>query len=156
MDMDTANTFDTTNYALGREIWDRANEMKIFVNVTKMMKLSFICYGVFLAVSEEGVRPLNEQPQMWPYGPVFPDIREWWNEGKPDRKGFCSEKMKGIVQSVLETYGDRSATALVEWSHKVGSPWDVTRKKYGEKWGRVIEDSVIREYFKKNVVVNDD
>lgn len=144
---------DSKNTALAYEIYSYAKRNDIFVNVTKMMKLTYICYGVFLVISNNGKKPIDEQPQMWPYGPVFPKIREWWLCGKRKPNEECSEQMRVIVSKVLEAFGMRTATALVSWSHEVGSPWDITRNKVGDKWGTIIEDSLIKDYFKKNIVV---
>lgn len=50
-----------------------ANENKFFINMTKLQKLLYIAYGVYLSVKNE--RLTNEHPQAWPYGPVFPTTR---------------------------------------------------------------------------------
>ena len=51
-----------------------ANQEKIAVNMTKVQKLLYITYSVFLRVYRE--RLLDEHPQAWPYGPVFPITRK--------------------------------------------------------------------------------
>ena len=50
-----------------------ANNKHLSINMTKVQKLLYIAYGIFLAV--KGYRLTNEHPQAWPYGPVFPTTR---------------------------------------------------------------------------------
>ena len=50
-----------------------ANEHRYMMNMTKLQKLLYITYGVYMAV--KGERLINEHPQAWPYGPVFPTTR---------------------------------------------------------------------------------
>lgn len=40
--------------------------------MTKIHKLLYISYGIFLA--RENKRLTNEHPQAWPFGPVFPRV----------------------------------------------------------------------------------
>ena len=56
-----------------------ANEKRVSVNMTKIQKLLYIAYGIYLAVKDS--RLTNEHPQAWPYGPVFPTTRNKLQKG---------------------------------------------------------------------------
>ena len=47
----------------------KANDIPL--NITKLQKLMYCCYGVVLA--KTGLRLTDEHPEAWQYGPVFPD-----------------------------------------------------------------------------------
>ena len=49
----------------------RCKQKGIYVNITKLQKLLYCCYGVVLA--KFGVRLTDERPEAWQYGPVFPE-----------------------------------------------------------------------------------
>ncbi|WP_314942672.1 type II toxin-antitoxin system antitoxin SocA domain-containing protein [Porphyromonas endodontalis] len=141
-----------------------ANERKITVNMTKVQKLLYITYGVFLRVYSK--RLLNEHPQAWPYGPVFPTTRNNLlkqdfslvpKESIEDREKIENdEKLNKVVDFVFKNFGSWNAGQLSEWSHSKGSPWDETRKTQGFKWGNVISDKLILEYFCSIITVISD
>lgn len=136
-----------------------ANERKLSINMTKLQKLLYIAYGTYLAVT--GTRLTNEHPQAWPYGPVFPTTRN--RLLKKDLSSIrmdeeCLEKinqdteMRSLVNIVLSSFGNKSASTLSEWSHQSGSPWDRTVNKKGFNWGDRISDEYIQEYFNSIIV----
>lgn len=51
-----------------------AREQNVDLNMTKIHKLLYISYGVFLA--RENARLTDEHPQAWPFGPVFPRVHK--------------------------------------------------------------------------------
>lgn len=138
----------------------KANEERFGINMTKMQKLLYIVYGVYLRVYE--TRLTNEHPQAWPYGPVFPTTRNKLlkidlydlnmnsvdDEIKSD-KGLCS-----VTDFVFAKFGTWNAGQLSEWSHRDASPWFYTTKMDGFKWGMQIPDELIYNYFKDLVSVN--
>lgn len=134
-----------------------ANERHITVNMTKVQKLLYIVYSVFLRVYKE--RLLNEHPQAWPYGPVFPSTR---NKLLDEDLTMISceiispvilDKMRNdnqlneIIDFVFDNFGKWNAGQLSEWSHSSGSPWHTATKSRGFRWGHVISDNSIFEYF---------
>ena len=145
-----------------RYIAAKANLQHITINMTKIQKLLYISYGVYLAV--KGERLLNEHPQAWPYGPVFPTTRNKLLKQdlysisfeETDFKELRDDKeINSLINIVFSTFGGMSAMNLSEWSHKSGSPWDETVQKNGFKWGGVIEDGLISDYFKKMIKPKD-
>ena len=132
-----------------------ANEHRYMMNMTKLQKLLYITYGVYMAV--KGERLINEHPQAWPYGPVFPTTRN-----KLLKKDFSVFKltdanlkevadnsdMPSLMNLVFNSYGSKTAAFLSEWSHKPGSPWDKTVNQESFKWGDRSPDELIQDYFK--------
>lgn len=61
-----------------------------FINLTKLQKLLYCCYGAVLAYS--GIRLIKEHPKAWDHGPVFPRVYDVKKE-HPD----------GLIQASLST-----------------------------------------------------
>ncbi|MCL2039094.1 MAG: DUF4065 domain-containing protein [Bacteroidetes bacterium] len=130
------------------------NENGAEINMTKLQKLLYIAYGTWLAVKNE--RLVDEHPQAWPYGPVFPTTRNKLsnidlkkintndNEFQIIKNDLSVNKLLSII---FNTFGDWNASKLSEWSHKNGSPWYYTTQMPDFKWGDQIDDITIQEYF---------
>lgn len=131
-----------------------ANERGVPINMTKTQKLLYIAYGIYYAV--KGTRLLNEHPQAWPYGPVFPTTRNhllninFYNIRKTDDE-FAQIREDGEINSLLNlvfnSFGDWTAGQLSEWSHSDGSPWEKTVNREDFSWGDRISDEDIKSYF---------
>lgn len=140
---------------IARYIIALANDKGIPINMTKVQKLLYAAYGVFLAVT--GERLLNEHPQAWPYGPVFPTTRNKllnvnFYEISIQSEEFNTLKkdtvLNSLLQSIFNTFGNWTAGQLTSWSHQDGSPWEHTVEKEDFSWGNVIPDELIEGYFK--------
>jgi len=129
------------------------NKNKLSCNNTKIQKLLYITYGIYLAIYNR--RLTDEQPKLWPYGPVFvnafKEIKKIGcnNITNPDIE--ISKEVKDIIEEVINKFGKFSAGALSDWSHEKNSPWDEINK-LGCKWNTPIPDSLIKNYFKENFV----
>lgn len=144
------DTYVCNSVALARYIAAYANAHGFVINMTKLQKLLYICYGVYLAV--KGKRLTNEHPQAWPYGPVFPTTRNRLlkhnlEEIKDDGDKTITDDIKSCVRLVFGSYGAYNASFLSAWSHKPNSPWDRTVSQSGFNWGKVIPDEYILPYF---------
>lgn len=155
-----SDTYKYNSVEVAKYIAAKANEEKFGINMTKMQKLLYIVYGVYLRVYE--IRLTNEHPQAWPYGPVFPTTRN--KLLKEDLYGISmndvsdelkkDKTLKTIIDFVFGKFGTWNAGQLSEWSHRDGSPWFYTTKTDNFKWGMQIQDYLIYDYFKKLVSVN--
>lgn len=137
----------------------KANERSIDMNMTKTQKLLYIAYGAGLVIENE--RLLNEHPQAWPYGPVFPTTRNKllrldFGAMKLDDATFekfsTDERANRIIDFVFLGFKLWTASQLTAWSHEEGSPWDKTTHTEGFKWGDQIPDTFIQDYFKGIIV----
>lgn len=139
-----------------------ANDKGIFMNITKVQKLLYAAYGVYLAV--KGGRLTDEHPQAWPYGPVFPKTRRKllkldFADIKKTDSDFVDLVSDGELSSlfnlIFRTYGSWTAAQLTEWSHREGSPWEMATLAEDFKWGSEIPDEYIHDYFKRLIHVSD-
>lgn len=149
------DTYVCNSLVLAKYIASYANSHSIGINMTKLQKLLYISYGVYLAV--KGKRLTNEHPQAWPYGPVFPITRNKLlrcnlEEIKNYTDVSISNDVKSCINLVFNSYGAYNASFLSAWSHKYNSPWDKTVNQKGFKWGNVIPDEYILPYFKNLLV----
>ncbi|WP_297194823.1 type II toxin-antitoxin system antitoxin SocA domain-containing protein [uncultured Porphyromonas sp.] len=141
---------------LAKALIEMAGKMSIEMNMTKVQKLLYIAYGAMLA--REGKKLLKGRPHAWPYGPVFPLIREALMDEDFTKiaGGTYSEELdddvKSLFEAVLKTFGGYSATSLSEWSHREGSPWWKVVERDGRTWNTVIPDEYIVPYFVKSVL----
>lgn len=160
--MNIEDIYDYNSVDIAKLITAYANNNQYSINITKVQKLLYIAYGVYLAV--RGKRLTNEHPQAWPYGPVFPTTRNKLNKidlnlidntNADISRLYEDESLMKLIELVFRSFGKNNAGSLSEWSHKEGSPWEKTTKIKGFKWGDVIPDSYIKEYFDKIVVRKD-
>lgn len=131
-----------------------ANDRRISINMTKVQKLLYIAYGIFLVVKK--YRLTNEHPQAWPYGPVFPTTRNKLlkkdlysiNFKDPDLTSIKhDDDLIGLFKLVFDNFGNWSAAQLTEWSHADGTPWQQTVSEKNFTWGAQIPDEYIKRYF---------
>lgn len=152
MPIRTTPPFDSVLFA--EYIAAYANDNGYWVNVTKIQKLLYISYGIYLAVRRE--RLVDEHPQAWPYGPVFPQTRLALMNA--NILGFrttdeqfailnADTDIRDLLQLVFDTFGNWSASQLSEWSHQDGSPWHEVVSSLNSPWGREIPDTSIAPYF---------
>ena len=149
------DTYICKSVVLAKYIAAYANNHNFSINMTKLQKLLYITYGVYLAV--KGKRLTNEHPQAWPYGPVFPTTRtKLLKCCLDDIITFddltITEEIKSCVKLVFNSFGSYNASFLSAWSHKPNSPWDKTVNQDGFKWGNTISDEYILPYFKTLLV----
>jgi len=139
------------------------NDKGADVNITKIQKLTYITYGSFLAIFDQ--RIINEHPQAWPYGPVFPTTRNYLLKVDLNAISLKDEDIQEIssdrevvslIDMVYKTFGSWSAASLSDWSHKEGSPWEKTVSSKSFRWGDTINDVYIKSYFKKIIVYTDE
>lgn len=149
------DTYVCNSVDMAKYIASYANNHSIGINMTKLQKLLYISYGVYLAV--KGKRLTNEHPQAWPYGPVFPTTRSKLlkynlEEIHDYNVDSITDEVKSCVDLVFRSFGKYNASFLSAWSHKPDSPWDRTVNCRGFKWGHVIPDEYILPYFKNLLV----
>ncbi len=149
------DTYVCNSVVLAQYITSHANACKVGINMTKLQKLLYITYGVYLAV--KGERLTNEHPQAWPYGPVFPTTRSKLLKCNLEEiVDFDSEsitdEIKACVDLVFRSFGAYTGSFLSAWSQKPNSPWDRTARQHDFEWGDTIPDEYILNYFRNLLV----
>lgn len=136
----------------------KAEENNFFVNITKLQKLLYCCYGAVLAVY--GWRLTEEHPAAWQYGPVFPRT---FNGLKKQRiqlgedAGFsqqCPREALNLIDQTIKYFGKYNAGQLSSWSHQPGSPWAIATNN-GKIVPAPMDDFQIAHFFKNNVIKDD-
>lgn len=134
-----------------------------YIDLTKLQKILFACYGAFLAVT--GKRLCKEHPRAWPHGPVFPRVYNYTKKHidfiqdllKREESIATSmdSKIVELINYTISFFSNYRAGELVRWSHQIGSPWDIATS-HGRKLQGEIPDELIADYFKKNLTKNDE
>ena len=157
--MDDTYKYKSVDVAAG--IINEANEKKVSINITKLQKLLYIVYGIYLIACKQ--RLTEEHPRAWPYGSVFPVARceflDKMYRPLSDSMSLvtdcCNDSdVRSIVDFVLDSFGKWTAGQLTEWSHQPGSPWEKTTRRKCFRWGEAIDDGDICDFFSKLVEVN--
>lgn len=96
-----------------------------------------------------------ENIQAWQYGPVIPSVYNTFKVcgannienvfGEYNQKIFSPEELDLLIDIAIQ-YGQYTASALVNITHKPGSPWSAV---YEEHKHNIITNNSIKEYFSK-------
>lgn len=146
-------SLQATAYVVGR-----CDELCIALNITKLQKLLYCCYGTVLG--RFGMRLVDEHPVAGPYGPVFPEalrsfqffgIDAFRGKAAPEAEGL-PEAVRAVIDETLENFGKFGAEELSRWTCMAGSPW-YTVTKGGSSPYRTLSDTDIKNYFRAYVLL---
>ena len=135
----------------------------------QLQKLPYIAHGWGLVIISDDL--IREQPQAWPYGPVYPKLYESLrrygsgrvtdlipqddaspfldsenDRGEPVEETLTAEEEK-LIRSVWDAYKNYSAFRLSALTHQPDSPWTATMREdqpYAE-----IDNDLIRAHFQR-------
>lgn len=136
----------------------RCDAKGIDLNITKLQKLMYCCYGTVLG--EFGQRLIDEFPAAWQYGPVFPEalravqffqLKGFRNQATPDADDL-PESVRAVIDQTLDSFGKFSAKQLSDWTHLKGSPWFKASDGGASLYHR-LSDEDVRNYFKAYVLL---
>lgn len=104
----------------------QAEKKGIFLNHTKLQKVLYIVYGLYLAQFK--TIPFSGSPLYLPYGPVFDAVLNKYRNkpiqyNLPDKNISVDEKLSNVMDVTLEVFGKYSAMSLSDWSHREGTAW---------------------------------
>ncbi|WP_394648410.1 Panacea domain-containing protein [uncultured Sphingomonas sp.] len=145
--------------AVANAVLEEADRQGKSLTIMQLLKLVYIAHGWSLALLREPL--VNEEPEAWQHGPVFPAIyREFRRFGSQRISGFAtgpfgsiphadlSDPQRAVIKSVVNNYGDKHAFALSRMTHEVGTPWFVTYKD-GKGASHDIPNEIIAEHYIK-------
>lgn len=102
----------------------------------KLQKLLYFCQG--LGISLFNVSLIEKEFSAWKHGPVNKEVYHWakkfrdadLTQSPPDAEGIVGldERVPKIIEAVFQKYGKLATFALVNETHKPGSPWALTMK----------------------------
>ena len=138
----------------------KAKEKNIEINLTKIQKLLYICYGIYFALNKKQL--LNELPKAWDYGPVFPRVHKMQKKHGGNLDNLLSEillirtfeKYDDLIDLVLGHFGSWNATELVVWTHTEGSAWDKKYNIQNEKYFSIDNFDIISDF--DAMLINED
>lgn len=116
-----------------------SKEKNLFLNNTKLQKLLYIVYGIYLNVNRNIL--FIETPLYLPYGPVFDTVykeyknRDVTEEVNYERELYENSKFMEALNATLDFFGAYGAQVLSEWSHRSGSAWDKIHQSNEDSWG---------------------
>lgn len=154
-DRETADSGILDSVVLARSLVYLSNINAHPINMTQIQAILYIVYGGYLA--SKGKRLTDEHPQMWEYGPVFPKVYNKLKKQPSDGKEEAEKLQKdypqiwGYLSDSFSRNAWTSGSTLVYPHLAKGTPWAVTRKSNPDKWGAVIEDSLIERWFKERI-----
>lgn len=125
-------------------------DKNIGLSITKLHKLLYIIYGVYLVI--ENKRLFEELPCCFRYGPLFKSVqKEYKNNdlrltGRYDINANTDEALNIIVSKVISSFGKSSGTVLSKWSHRDSSAWSEAYKD-NKYWGNDIKEEYIKKEF---------
>lgn len=154
--------------AIANYFLHKADECGKGLSPMAIQKLVYFAHGWHLAITDEPL--INQRVEAWEFGPVIGDVyREFrsfgrniiktratkWVDGDPFAEdATIDSKSKSIVDRVWEVYKDFSAVQLSNLTHTEGSPWSQTREKSSGEKHRIINDELIREWFRRQAAQN--
>lgn len=150
-----ANALDSE--AVGKALCHISRMDRRTLNMSQVQTIMYISYGVWLA--NTGNRLTEEHPQMWQFGPVFPRaynrMRKNPSDGQQEYDAITSEHPEVIdfLKSQYQRFGFTTASTITAPHLAAGTPWAKTRKKSPDKWGVAIDDSLIGEWFTRQMQI---
>ncbi len=128
----------------------------------KLLKLTYIAYGWYLAITDGKARLTDEHPIAWDMGPVFPSLygsikRNYkkWNIrtviSTASRESII-EKDKAFLDKIWAIYGRFDGVYLSALTHQDGTPW---RNVYCKGCNVPLKDADIYRYYKQKMTTVD-
>lgn len=126
-----------------------------YIDLTKLQKILFACYGTYLAVTWK--RLGSEHPKAWPHGPVFPRVYNFTKKhidfiqsllALPNTlQNLLTNDELNLLDKTVRFFSQYQAYQLVNWTHQDGSPLDISTN-HGKNLQCEIGDNLISDYFK--------
>ena len=123
----------------------------VSLNGSQIQTILYNAYGVWLAT--KGERLLEEHPQVWQYGPVFPraykHLKKNAGNGQVEHdmlKAECPDRFE-FIRRCFQRFAWTSAGVLCAPHTAEGSPWKQTKDQSPDKLGVRIEVELIRQWF---------
>lgn len=121
----------------------------------KLIKLTYISYGWYLALTDNQERLTDESPLAWDFGPVFPSLyeslkgygRSVIKDKIPNRidDDSITPDDKKFLDKIWNLYGRYDGIYLSALTHTNGTPW---RNVYIKGANAAISDDDIYKYYK--------
>jgi len=141
------------------------DDYEVYEGIThlKIQKLLYFAQGINLAIDNNPL--FKEDIVAWQHGPVVKEVynffscygrkeiefkEEWIDSIENIEK---NDKLSEILNITYENFGGYTAWQLREKTHVSGGPWEKTVDSKG--MNKVINNDLIKDYFKKYIIAND-
>lgn len=123
----------------------------------KLIKLSYIAYGWYLALTEKAKELISEKPQAWELGPVFPSLYQNLKEYRKSAikepiniqtNDIISDEDAKFLDRIWEIYGNRDGIYLSAITHTPDTPWS---EVYPKGFNLQIPDELIFNHYKSKM-----
>ena len=133
---------------IARYIINHENNKHRSITNLRLQKLLYFCQGAVITKTN-GELCFEEDIEAWTYGPVVPCVYKefcsYYFFDIPSEGNAITPKYKEVIDSTLDEAARMSTSTLVDISH-CQTPW---AKTYSEGKKKVIEKSLLIDYFKK-------
>lgn len=127
---------------------------------TYVQTVLYMVYGTWLA--ERGERLLEEHPQMWKYGPVFPraysHLKAEFTGGHDSalnerayRSVTADPVLKEFLDRTVRTTAGRKISDLARTHVSKGSAWGRCLRENPGRWSTAIDDDAVRDEFRRRL-----
>ena len=123
----------------------------------KLIKLSYIAYGWYLALTNNTKELICEKPQAWNFGPVFPSLYHNLKEFKKSAikepldiqtKDIITDEDAKFLDKIWNIYGNKDGAYLSAITHTPETPWSQT---YPKGYNVEIPDELIFEHYHSKI-----
>ena len=125
-------------------------------DLLQLIKLCYLSYGWYFAYFNKKL--FEEDIEAWRYGPVIPELYYALKHVKKEKlppncldslvqdESSLSEEMQGLIDKVLQQYGEYDGVELSALTHEYGTPW---YKAYKRGHQFCIPDEYIKRHYDK-------
>jgi uncharacterized phage-associated protein len=123
----------------------------------KIIKLTYISYGWYLALTGNKECLISEKPEAWNFGPVFPTLYQVFKKfGKSPIKNpekfwsddAITDRDALFLDRIWEIYGSKTGVYLSAMTHTPDTPWSTV---YPKGFNLQIPDVLIFEHYKSKM-----
>jgi uncharacterized phage-associated protein len=123
----------------------------------KLIKLTYIAYGWYMAITDGNKKLVSEQPQAWDLGPVMPSlyhnlkkygaskVNEPIDETNSD---IIRDEDVSFLEKIWSIYGQKDAIYLSAITHTKDTPWS---EIYPKGYNLEIPDTLILQHYKSKL-----
>jgi uncharacterized phage-associated protein len=122
------------------------------LDALQTMKLSYISHGFSLGLKNQKL--VSDDIEAWRYGPVIRPIYSLLPYGSQKivgpigkERADLTENARSLLDIIFDKYGKLSGLMLSSLTHREGTPWDLTWKRFGQS--AIIPTDLIRQHYVK-------
>lgn len=126
------------------------------ISNTKIQKILYCYVGFGLAKKINKDDIINELPNAFDNGPVFPKVFNMIKKANnieelgEDYANDLNDAEKGIMDKTVKALWKFKAGQLSTWTHLSKSPWDIVYNEMEAKYAKIPLE-LIKEYFEEEV-----